>query len=57
MSAFRQAVICLLVSMPAVAHAQALETIVIKPALSADPCACRLGDLKAKGALCNASRF
>ena len=53
MSAFRQAVICLLVSMPAVAQAQALETIVIKPALSADPRTMRVqvlpnGDLKAK---------
>src|SRR5438067_2532409 len=37
MSLFCQAVVCLLVALPAVAQSQAFATITIKPARSADP--------------------
>jgi hypothetical protein len=42
MPVFRQAVICLLVALPAVAQSQAFATIIIKPARSADPRTARL---------------
>jgi uncharacterized protein (TIGR03435 family) len=53
MSIFYQAVVCLLLAVPAAAQSQTFEKIVIKPALSGDPRSTRVqvlpnGDLKAK---------
>src|SRR5579862_7944959 len=53
MSVFCQAVVCLLVALPAVAQSQAFATIIIKPARSADPRSARVqvlpnGDLIAR---------